>query len=58
MRQSFAIARANPRIDMLLWFLLQDEADPERWQSGLISAAGERKPAFEAFRESLAELVG
>ncbi|HWJ45177.1 MAG TPA: hypothetical protein VNR63_07295, partial [Gaiellaceae bacterium] len=36
-RQSFAIARAHPRIDMLLWFLLQDEPDPARWQSGLVS---------------------
>jgi hypothetical protein len=53
-RQSFAIARAHPRIDMLLWFLLRDEPDPERWQSGLISADGERKPAFDAFREALA----
>ena len=43
---------------MLLWFLLQDELDPERWQSGLISAAGQRKPSFDAFRESLANLVG
>ena len=57
-RQSFAIARAHPRIDMLLWFLLQDEGDPERWQSGLISAAGEPKPSFAAFREELAQLVG
>ena len=56
MRQAFAIARANPRIDMLLWFLLQDEGDPARWQSGFISAAGKRKPSFEAFREALAEL--
>ena len=53
-RESFAIARAHPRIDMLLWFLLQDEGDPARWQSGLISATGERKPSFEAFRESIA----
>ena len=53
-RESFAIARAHPRIDMLLWFLLQDEGDPARWQSGLISATGERKPSFEAFREELA----
>jgi hypothetical protein len=43
---------------MLLWFLLQDELDPERWQSGLISAAGERKPSFDALRESLADLAG
>ena len=55
-RQSFAIARAHPRIDMLLWFLLRDELDPARWQSGLISAAGKRKPSFEAFRCELARL--
>ena len=54
--EAFAIARANPRIDMLLWFLLQDEGDPTRWQSGFISADGKRKPSFEAFREALAEL--
>jgi len=53
-RESFAIARAHPRIDMLLWFLLQDERDPARWQSGLITATGKRKPSFAAFRESLA----
>jgi hypothetical protein len=41
---------------MLLWFLLRDEPDPERWQSGLIAADGERKPAFDAFRETLALL--
>jgi hypothetical protein len=55
-RQAFAIARAHPRIEMLLWFLLRDEPDPERWQSGLIAADGERKPAFDAFRETLALL--
>jgi hypothetical protein len=53
-RESFAIARAHPRIDMLLWFLLQDEGDPARWQSGLISATGQRKPSFDAFQEALA----
>jgi hypothetical protein len=51
--EAFAIARAHPRIDMLLWFLLRDEPDPARWQSGLIAATGERKPAFEAFRLAL-----
>ncbi len=56
LRQSFAIARAHPRIEMLLWFLLRDEGDPARWQSGLISARGERKPAYAAFRAELAQL--
>jgi hypothetical protein len=56
-REAFAIARAHPRIDMLLWFLLQDEGDPARWQSGFIAADGRRKPSFQAFREALAELT-
>ena len=50
-RESFAIARAHPRIDMLLWFLLRDETDPARWQSGLIAADGRRKPSFAAFQK-------
>jgi hypothetical protein len=41
---------------MLLWFLLQDEPDPARWQSGLISATGERKPSFDEFRETMSLL--
>ena len=55
-RESFAIARAHPRIDMLLWFLLRDETDPGRWQSGLIAADGRRKPSFAAFRAELTSL--
>ncbi len=54
--QAFALARAHPRIDLLLWFLLRDEGDPARWQSGLISAEGRRKPSFEAFKLELAAL--
>jgi hypothetical protein len=48
--QAYAIARAHPRIDMLLWFLLRDEDRIDGWQSGLLSSNGKRKPAFEAFR--------
>ena len=48
--QAYAIARAHPRIDMLLWFLLRDEDRLDGWQSGLVTANGKRKPAFEAFR--------
>ena len=48
--QAYAIARAHPRIDMLLWFLLRDEDRLDGWQSGLLSSNGKRKPAFEAFR--------
>jgi putative glycosyl hydrolase len=48
--QAFDLARRHPRIDLMLWFLLRDEDRVEGWQSGLVSAEGERKPSFEAFR--------
>ena len=47
--QAFAIARRNPRIDMMLWYLLKDDSSPSGWQSGLETAAGVRKPSFAAF---------
>ncbi|MBA3842912.1 MAG: hypothetical protein H0X39_09895 [Actinobacteria bacterium] len=49
--QAFAIARANPRIDMMLWFLLRDEPGLGGWQSGLLTASGAKKPAFAAFQK-------
>jgi hypothetical protein len=49
LKQAFAIARKNPRIDMMLWFLLRDEPRIDGWQSGLLTAAGKKKPAFAAF---------
>ena len=54
--EAFAIARRDPRIDLLLWFLLRDERDVTRWQSGLVTAAGKRKPAFAAFRRAASSL--
>ena len=49
--QAFAIARANPRIDMMVWFMLKD--DPRikvGWQSGLYTVSGRRKPSWSAFQ--------
>ena len=48
--QAYKIARKNPRITMMLWFLLKDEGRLSGWQSGLFTAGGKRKPAFNAFR--------
>ena len=49
--QAYAIARANPRIDMMIWFLVRDEARiGNGWQSGFYTASGRRKPSFTAFR--------
>ncbi|NUR74882.1 MAG: hypothetical protein HOQ28_01180 [Thermoleophilia bacterium] len=47
--QAFALARRNPRIDMMLWFLLKDEPSLGGWQSGLLTYGGRRKPAYNAF---------
>jgi hypothetical protein len=49
--QAFAIARRHPRIDMMLWFLVKDEARiGNGWQSGFYTVSGRRKPAWQAFR--------
>jgi len=48
--QAFAIARKNPRIDMMLWFLVRDEPLISGWQSGLMAEDGRRKPAYAAFQ--------
>ena len=58
LKQAYAKARKHPRIDMLVWFLLEDEPDRNGtafgapgWQSGLITAGDEPKSAFAAFRD-------
>jgi hypothetical protein len=48
--QAFAVARKNPRIRLMLWFLVRDEPGLAGWQSGLITTRGVRKPAFTAFQ--------
>jgi hypothetical protein len=48
--QSYAIARANPRIDLMVWFMLRDDTNLRiGWQSGLMTAGGKKKPAFSVF---------
>jgi hypothetical protein len=39
-----------PRVDMLIDYLIQDEPDIARWQSGIITIAGVEKPAYQAFQ--------
>jgi hypothetical protein len=52
--QAFALARKNPRIDMMLWFLLKDEPNLAGWQSGLLTITGQKKPAYAAFMKMAA----
>ncbi len=54
LRQSYAIAKRNRRVDMFVWFLLKDELEVGRWQSGLIwsfpTRNGLTKPSYAAFK--------
>jgi hypothetical protein len=51
MTQAFTVARENPRIDMMLWFLVRDDTSASGWQSGPIAADGTDKPSFAAFQQ-------
>jgi Glycosyl hydrolase catalytic core len=49
--QAYAIARRTPQIALMIWFMLKDDTNiGVGWQSGLLTAAGKKKPAFNAFR--------
>ena len=48
--QAYSIARRNPRITLMTWFLLRDEKRLAGWQSGLETYGGKKKPAYYAFR--------
>jgi hypothetical protein len=48
--QAFGIARSNPRIQLMLWFLLKDEPNLSGWQSGLMTYGWKKKPSFTAFQ--------
>jgi hypothetical protein len=42
-------AAGAPYVDLLVQFMIQDEARPNGWQSGLIDSTGLPKPAFNSF---------
>jgi hypothetical protein len=38
-----------PRVDILIHYLVRDEPDADRWQSGLLTVGGLAKPSYQAF---------
>ncbi|HZC29580.1 MAG TPA: glycosyl hydrolase [Gaiellaceae bacterium] len=49
--EAYAIARHTPQVQMMIWFMLRDDTNLNiGWQSGLLTASGKKKPAFNAFR--------
>jgi Glycosyl hydrolases family 39 len=48
-------AESSPLVDILIQFLVEDEGTLRGWQSGLVSAAGLIKPAFNSFMLPIAQ---
>jgi hypothetical protein len=46
--QALALAKADPRTDMFIWFVFRDHATSE-WQSGLRTTTGAAKPSLSRF---------
>lgn len=44
-----------PYVDMLIYYLVYDDAAPEGWQSGFFTESGTAKPSYEAFRLPLVQ---
>ncbi len=45
-------------VGSVLFFLLRDEADLDRWQAGLVRADGTRRPSFDAVKSTVAQTSG
>ena len=59
-RSAFAIARAHPRIDMMIWFLMKDEARTGRpaWQSGFCTASRTQEAGLDRVPPACASKAG
>jgi hypothetical protein len=44
-----------PQVDLLIHYLVRDEPDPARWQSGLLTVGELAKPSYASFRFPLTE---
>ena len=46
--QAMTLLRADPRVQMFIWFIWQDSAT-SLWQSGMLTLAGDSKPALSRY---------
>jgi hypothetical protein len=53
---SLRLVYCQPYVQAVFNFKLRDEADLERWQSGVLWADGTRKDSYGAFRRAVAEI--
>ena len=52
----------HPRVQALIWFLVRDETvelpgESDNWQSGLRDSAGNAKPAYQAWVDTVTSLL-
>ncbi len=47
--QAIGLAKADPRVDMFVWFVFRDHETSE-WQSGMLTRSGAAKPALAKWR--------
>jgi hypothetical protein len=51
------VAYREPHVTLLIQYLLQDEPNVDRFQSGLLTSTGVTKPSYAAFRLPLAQVA-
>jgi hypothetical protein len=56
--QAIRYLACDPAVQSLLFFLLRDEPDLERWQAGLVRADGSQRPSFQAVKTAIAQTGG
>src|SRR5207237_7499007 len=55
---SITMAECDPAVDSLNFFLLVDEPDLTRWQSGLERIDGSHRPSYDAVKQAIAQTHG
>ena len=56
--ESIQMAECDPDVDALSLFLLRDEPDLSRWQSGLEYVNGDERPSYTAVKQTIAQTHG
>jgi hypothetical protein len=56
--QAIRYLACDASVRSVLFFLLRDEPDLERWQAGLVRADGSRRPSFDSVRNTVTQTGG
>jgi hypothetical protein len=56
--QAIRYLACDPAVRSIMFFLLRDEPDLERWQAGLVRADGSPRPSFDSVRATVTQTGG